>query len=401
LTKKRKPTANDIELSLALSVDPNLYRRSSRDKQTIPKTVNGKDVSQAGFREAVVNVVAELETATPGQVAAELGWADTPDRKELIALTMRNMFAQKKPLLVRVKRGLYAIHPKCPIRLGRTLEAGIIDTIRTYGGFATWAEIMSVFDTLPSENEHRLYGGRGNSRAPRIWKAMVESKKIVRYESVEISSLTGMAKPKVMWGLPWSELLKLPVPGRNAEFAMKFEFLNSEFNKGRRGHDGEQELKSNIEEHFSRVGAAFQKVRLMEGIEDVGEVAYFPEIASALEWTLNHLPNGAGTFFAEVRREAERKAAEDGRHGDVQYIEALRDTEAENVLAYVLGAFENGDPIVHRTAPVALYYAYASEFKICPAMLSRGIVMRPLTEVPLPEGCEHLPPSYAPEHQPA
>jgi hypothetical protein len=342
----------------------------ARTKKAIPKFEKGRPVSQSEFIDAVLDAVDVRGVAKPIQVAVDLEFANTPEEKECVAMQLRNLMQQK--LLVRVERAGYSLSSSCRLRRNRTAEAALIETIRSYGGLSTWSEIMRDFDTLPSENKDgRYWGGRGNGSQGHLSKVLKSSSRIIRYE---------LASRKIMWGLPWDELLKLPMTGRNAEFTMTLEFVElTEAQVGRGGRQAEKELRENIEEHFDRVGIAFRKARRMYGL-GYEDAAYAPSIRESLEWIKGHLPNAAAALHREMNHVAERAARLEGRIDDYRYLEQLKDRETDRALAHILGGLEMGSPEIHRLAPAKLYYDYAAAFQICPVSLSYGLVRRPLKD---------------------
>lgn len=195
---------------------------------TKKKLVKGELVGQQEFRDLIAHAIAMRGTAKPAQIAADLEY---PDRQGLAA-TMNNMVNQG--WLKRDANGFYEVSPNYETRHRRLLEMDIVDTIRRFGGLATWSEIMSAYDTLPSHYTYLPYGGRGSGMQSYLTKVMKKSDHICRYDLFEGYK---------MWGLKWEEMLKLPLTGRIAEFLMVFEFVDITGPAGKGGAAGEAKMR--------------------------------------------------------------------------------------------------------------------------------------------------------------
>jgi hypothetical protein len=178
-------------------------------------------MTQQEFRDAIAAAIAARSIAKPRQVSDDLGIVAS-EGKQHVATTMNNMV--KQGWLSRDEGGFYSVsEERYARRLSWGTESQIIETIRRYGGIATWAEIMDEFDTLPSKNQHLPYNGRGGGSQGHISKIMARSKKILRYEHGS----------KAMWGLPWDELLQLPLSGRAVEWLALWHYLETDAPSGR------------------------------------------------------------------------------------------------------------------------------------------------------------------------
>ena len=343
-----------------------------RQKQTIPKTVNGTPVSQQEFLDAIAGFVREREFAKPRQIADDLGpeWANDAARLRHVAQTMNNMRNSGK--FVRDERGIYSLAPNYDRKRGRTLENSIIETLRSLGGLARASEILDEFDARPAAHKESPNAGRSRKPARRIYQTLAASHKIKRYVGVKTNNPN---VAQVMWGLPWHEMLAEPLTGRNADFLMKLAYLQMTEKTGKGGRVEEARLYATIKDHYDTVGLTFRRLRETYD-EDIYVAAADPAVAEHLERIKLTKSTITNRVFAEIRAMAERRAANEGKRGDVRLIERYRDEEAERVLAHFLAFFENGDPAMHVVCPADFYRAYADRYGVCPASLSRGTIIR-------------------------
>lgn len=337
-----------------------------RKKRTIVKFLNGKPVTQQEFRDAIAEAIASRGKAKPIQIAHDLEMVTSKEGKHIVAQQMINMVRQG--WLSRDDSGLYSLSPAYDARIGRSLEAAVVDVIQSYGGFATWSEIMEGFDTLPSANKgHRHLGGRGNGSQGRILSVMKGSKKIVRH--------LYWAKFSSVWCLSWDILLKVPINGRAFEWLRITEYLDSGSPAGMTGEEAEEKMWEDVSDHFDRVGLAFREARMRFGMDEYDAVKD-PTVRDAFKSMKKRVSSISRIVNDEIRLSAQNDAAALGQAKDEQLVERLRDLEAEKYPAHMLALFEAGNSMMHKNAPSALYHAYAAQFGLCPVMLSHGVVMK-------------------------
>lgn len=354
-------------------------RPKRKPKQKKVKVVRGVPVAKQEYRDAIAASLIDRGAAKPQQVAEDLILL-TREERDSLATDMNNM--RKQRLLDRDDNGFYSVPKRYAQRMGWQTENLLIDEIRSHGGLATWSEIMDAFDTLPSNNkETRTYGGRGGGRQGPLSKALVKSKRIVRYQHGS----------KAMWGLQWEELLAAPLSGRAVEWLMVWHFLEVDCVEG---HGGEAEYKAvmaNVLAHFENVGLAFAKAREMFD-KSHKDVVSDKKVRDALLEIMWRSPNIAQLVSNEIRTDAELQAFAAGRSDDYLYVERLIEKDEEQQrLVTLLVLFEFGDAKVHRVLHASLYIALAAYFGLCPASFSRGLVIRrPIPSV-LPDGWEEMP----------
>lgn len=325
-------------------------------------TLNGRVVSRGDFMTEIGRFVAERVQAKPLEIAELLGpeWLADHDRKHYVATTMVNMANQG--WLMRVRHGVYSLHPHYETRKARRLEDQIIDTIRSLGGVARARDILEDFGARPAADKQRSFGGRSNGAAGRIFKLMKESSRIVHYNLPK--------RPR--WGLPWNEMAKEPLTGTVAAYLMEMGFLAAiERGEMEGGPRWQSSLQDEIKEHFNMVGLTFRRARLLFNVE-AEDLLADPTLVECLECIKQSHPALTARIHADIKNDTQRRAAEESRADDLNYIEAMRDKETDNFLAHVLTYFEMGDPAAHQVAPPQFYRAFAARFNMDAAALSRG-----------------------------
>lgn len=123
----------------------------------------------------------------------------------------------------------------------------------------------------------------------------------------------------------------------------------------------------------------------------LAEVVANDGVQSALLWIKDRSPDLMRKIDGDIEKDAWRKAKEDERSEDDDYMWELREAGREKVLEHMLSYFEHGSALIHKRAPVALYYALSSLFNICPASLSRGLAVKLIRPEELPEGWHEMP----------
>jgi hypothetical protein len=324
------------------------------------KHIHAEPVSHQRWKDAIIDSVAERGRATPSQVADDIGWT-TEEEKHRVSVQMVDL--AKRTWLIRESNGIYMVQPKYRQRRNRTLEADIIDTIKQYGGLAQWSEIMGNFEALPSQNKEQPYDGRSYGGRHRIQAAMNNSSLIQHYS---ISENEGF------WGLAPDELLKVALSGRSAEFLAKHQFVMVPESGGICG--GERELREDIETHFIRVGMVLRRVRRF--YEKTLDIAACQDVKKAVEWAVRRSPELEREIGKEMKMHAKERATAEGHGEDANRLDDLFEEEKNREVDYALQLLEEGSPVAHRAAPAALFYSYGKSFKVCPASLSRGMLVQ-------------------------
>jgi hypothetical protein len=328
-------------------------------------TINGRAVQRGEFLAEISRFVRERVQVRPRELAEAFGpeWVADAARKQYISQTMGNMATQG--WLIRLKHGLYSLHPNFDTRKTRRLEDSVIDTIRSLGGLARARDILDDFGARPAANKgHGSHGGRGGTAA-KIFKAMRDSHRIVHYDLPK--------RPR--WGLTWGDMQQEPMTGTVAAYFLELGFLeaieNGTMEGGKRWLTA---LQDEIKEHYNMVGLAFRRVRQLFNVEARDLLTDEP-FFDALEQMKQSSTALTTRIFADIKDDTERRAAEEGRPDDTYYIEQLRDAETEVFHAHILTYFEMGDPAAHQNAPPAFYKAFAEHFGMDAASLSRGCVL--------------------------
>lgn len=326
------------------------------------KHIHGEPVSHQRWKDALVDCVAERGRAASAQVADDIGWI-TDEETHQVSVQMVDL--AKQNWLVRESRGVYRVHPAYQKRRDRSLEAEIINTIMQYGGLAKWFEVMEPFEALPSQNKHQPYDGRSDGARHRIQTAMKTSSSIQHYS---FSCSEGF------WGLQPDEQLKVALSGRSTEFLLKHQFVLGTETGGIGGKEREKEMYEDIQTQFIRVGLALQRVRRLFD-ETLDSMADHKGVSEAVEWAARRSPELGREIRKEMKMAADERAIAEGRGDDDNRRDELFEDEKVRFVAYALELMEQGSLVAHRAIPAALFYSYGKAFKVCPASLSRGLLV--------------------------
>jgi hypothetical protein len=260
--------------------------------------------------------------------------------------------------LVKNPQGFYSLHPAYDVRRARVLEDQIIDVIREAGGICSTVAILEAFGVEQSKAKVTT---TSSSDYRRIHAELKKSSKIRRYY-----------RPG-FWGLRWKEMLGEPLPGRYADFLIREGYFET-YPEHMKKRDTESRVYELIRDHFDRVGTAFQSIRLDHDCK-VGDLLKDDGVRDALQIIRDCEPRLVNQVYADIRKEAERRAREIGKPDDGVVIEKVRDEETPRLLEHLYLLFEAGTTLAHMAAPAQFYRAVASFYQICPASLSRGFVM--------------------------
>jgi hypothetical protein len=98
-------------------------------------------------------------------------------------------------------------------------------------------------------------------------------------------------------------------------------------------------------------------------------------VEKTVEWAVRRSPELEREIRKEMKMHAKERAAAEGRDEDANRLDDLFEEEKNREVAYALQLLEEGSPVAHRATPAAIFYSYGKAFKVCPASLSRGILV--------------------------
>lgn len=326
----------------------------------VQKHIHGNPVTPAEFKDAVVGAVADRVKADAAQVAGDLGITDPADIQRL-RVFMGNLAG--RGWLAKVRPGVYEVDPSFQKRQDRSLEAELIRTIQAHGGFATWSAILSDFDALPSESLGG-FGGRSGGGRGSIEPTLKASPAIQHYV---------ISDKEKYWGLRRKELMHSALDGKGAEFLLKYQRLMAVEVSGLGGIDM-SELREDIEVHFEHVGLALTRLREQFG-QTTGDMAASPGVGEAIGWAKDRSHPFNNAVREEMKRSARWAAQEQGHDIGSTAHEYLLDEEEPMFNVHAVRLLEHGAEAAHRAVPAAFYYSVGKNYKVCPASLSRGMLV--------------------------
>lgn len=364
---------------------------------TTPKTVKGKPVDQDEFKLAIVKAMQLQGQASMNSLIRDIGleW-DTKENRKILGQTLFNM--AKRGTIVRVEgeRGLFEVAPSFHRRGVSTFHAneeGVLDVLRSLGGFARFSEIMDAYglrargkdvnavrqrrkraredrETMADLTDlHTEVSPNDTSEYQALLRVLVRSKK-VRQDYL----LPGW------YNLPVDEIRNLPLRGRFAGLIIKATQLDFGVKRG---------WMDERDEHFTRVGSVVQAARRArgEGFRDLRDFVRIPKVAAAL-LDLSRRPRVSreldSWYSAETAARIDEMKAQGVSPEEIGAFRQKRDEEklGDQYLVDLMERFEAGGEEMygvnaHLNAPVSFYEAIAEALSICPVAMSRGLLEVP------------------------
>ncbi|MFN3930872.1 MAG: hypothetical protein ACK4JY_03900 [Brevundimonas sp.] len=364
------------------------------------KTVNGVPVTAAAFRRAIVDALNGMEDGAgsmPDLILALGPEWDTKEGRALVSKTLVNMAAGGKLKRDPERKGLYRVHGNVNRKGGGVssydaTEQSIVEIIRDAGGFATWAEIMEVFDERPHGEE------RAELRALRkreFWKNYKPGdEKLTRFD------------PYNTWGykqinnvLRTSERIRQDYPeiGGTGEWACKYynlplDQLNGLTLRGsvkalmiKATHEDLKREGSYFAERdvmFACVGHVFATAREARGLTLLDLASRKAVYAALLDLARDRTIDGNNRSIhrAETAKQVEAMRAAGATRDEVEGFRDQRRGAHKSVeaMADMLERFEVGGvgygTNLHLRAPVSFYETLAAALGIDPVSASRGVL---------------------------
>ncbi|USN15148.1 hypothetical protein KIKIMORA_00010 [Brevundimonas phage vB_BpoS-Kikimora] len=364
---------------------------------TTPKTIKGKLVGQDDFKIAIVEAVQLQGQASMNSLISTIGmeW-DTKEKRKILGQTLFNMAKRGTLRRVEGERGLFEVSPgyhRRGVSVFHANEEGVLDVLRSLGGFARFSEIMDAYGLRArGKDVNAIRARRQRARDDRetdadlrdlhtdvspndtseyqaILRVLVNSKK-VRQDYL----LRGW------YNLPIDEIRNLPLRGRFAGLVIKATQLDFGVKRG---------WMDERDEFFTRVGSVVQAARRArgDGFRDLRDFVRIPKVAAAL-LDLSRRPRIArelsSWYSAETAAHIEEMKAQGASPEDVGAYRRQREDDelGEQYLVDLMKRFEAGGEGMygvntHLNAPLSFYTAIAEALSICPVAMSRGLLEVP------------------------
>lgn len=298
--------------------------------------------STHGRKRAVIEFLERVGEAAPMAIGAALG-IPTEEQNALQKLLGR----MEPRWLVRNGHGIY--------RLSRHYRKFALDNfdlteraIERY--LVERSEPADTDDIAKAVSVRRLAGGSRDPEHRRVTQTLKVSEKFCQPY--------GWGK----WALTEEARERLPLLGKWADVDMQLAWFE------RNEQDGFDSWEAKRADFFRRVGAAFEQAR---GEVSLFEVVRDPDIAAAL----GMLGETAFEAQREILHATQDQLEDEAREQGVPVWPRVEAHQSEYLLANLLGEFERGDVRLHLVAPPGIYRACARRYRVCPARLSRGLVV--------------------------
>lgn len=363
----------------------------------IPKTVKGVPVNQDEFKVAVVESIQRQGQASMNTLLVDLGreW-DTKEGRKSLGQTLFNMAKRGTIRRVADARGMFEVAPGYHRRGVSTFHAneeGVLDVLRSLGGFARFSEIMDAYGLRArGKDVNAVRQRRKRAREDRETMADLTDlhTEVAPSDTSEYQAIARvLANSKKVrqdyllrgwYNLPIEEIRNLPLRGRFAGLIIKATQLDFGVKRG---------WMDERDEHFTRVGSVVQAARWArgEGFRDLRDFVRIPKVSAAL-LDLSRRPRVSreldSWYSAETAAQIDEMKAQGVGPEAIGAFRQQRDDEklGDQYLVDLMTRFEAGGEgmfgvNVHLNAPLSFYTAIAEALSICPVAMTRGLLEVP------------------------
>ncbi len=330
----------------------------------VDKSIGGQKLTQHAFRRRLIEAVQArgLEGACVEEIIADFNdpsWALSENRY-LISNTLTNLM--RRGVFIRISRGRYVVDEDHLRKRGSTilseLEFQIISTLKDYGGFATYRQILVSFGI-----ENDLVAQKQLIRA-------MEGSELIRQDYIGVPEA-----PKRLWNLRVDLISQLPLRGRWLKL-LHYSWMNA------RPKWDDDFAEASIAEDFFRIGIAFERAAdcLGKSCNDLfinDDFSDFMEEFSSKILTKEVKAVEFSDRYDLKRGKTALSLRSEGM-SDAEIIDhkaqAIQES-VSNLKNQVWTKFTEGDPAIHIAAPLDFYYLAAEVLECEPVHLSRGLIV--------------------------